>query len=418
MANPECNAATNITATSGDISGQVDNIDGDIIELVYSLDSPGGPYNELCAEEVGDNSVDQPISCELDGLEPGTQVCYRVQVRNVEDPEGLPWVDNMDGTFTKTFTSGVEITMTGATQEGGFTPQVTTGVPQCVPPISNNALALRNDPALGQLSCNTGVAPPRITANFEINQPSWGPKLGFRMYDFDNFGIDTERFRSTTHGIPDEIPPGYFQQASGDPANPWIHAANNNATAEFTWNDPAPGTFSIEFQGCCFGVDFSVFYTEASAECCFFTPPGPPVCADGGVPINGATDVTFTSATLNGASLTSVEDYDYQFRWGTSPGGPYPFSSPIIEENAPVEPDVFSYPTGDTLDPGTTYCYVVQIYTPEGELNSQSEECCFTTPEGAIWCGGFYDPNDCLFVDTAAETENYFNCQGAEVVGP
>lgn len=148
-----------------------------------------------------------------------------------------------------------------------------------------------------------------------------------------------------------------------------------------------------------------------------------------------ATDITFNSATLN-ADIEAVPDGNfYQWSWGTLPD-PETFDreSPLISTDGsnPNFPgsDPISYPI-TTLQPNTTYYYRVCIYDgdaftgtspQDGEVSNAeqynsnpicSEVCSFTTPDAASWCGGFFDPNDCILVDidgTPNNGDEYFNC--------
>lgn len=146
----------------------------------------------------------------------------------------------------------------------------------------------------------------------------------------------------------------------------------------------------------------------------------------------GATNIDLNSATLNATIEAMADGNFYQWTWGTSPNpAEHDRKSPLISStgsnpNSPG-PDPISFPTGDTLQPGTTYFYQVCVYDgdeftmPEDSQANNSAEvynvnpicsevCSFTTLDGAVWCGGFFDPNNCLFVDTP--NDDYYNCNG------
>jgi hypothetical protein len=144
-----------------------------------------------------------------------------------------------------------------------------------------------------------------------------------------------------------------------------------------------------------------------------------------------ATDITFTSATLNAEAFAVADGNFYQWEWGTLPDPElFDKKSPLILTNGsnPNSPngDPISYSvTG--LQPNTTYYYHVCIYDGDGFLNPNTQEvtgaeaynsnpicsevCSFTTPDAASWCGGFFLPENCISVDIDGDgNEDYLNC--------
>src|SRR6185436_13395060 len=112
-------------------------------------------------------------------------------------------------------------------------------------------------------------------------------------------------------------------------------------------------------------------------------------------PCEPATNVTPVSATLNATAENVPAGYTYQFRYGTTPGGPYP----NVVSGGPSSggsPDPYSANVVG-LTPGTTYYYTSEVLNPAQQVVAGGGECTFTTvgstsPGGFVyWCGALYD---------------------------
>lgn len=130
--------------------------------------------------------------------------------------------------------------------------------------------------------------------------------------------------------------------------------------------------------------------------------------------------ITATSAIMSATGIDVSAGNFYQFEWSTFPGGPYSSKSPMIPTSG-SDPEAIAWATGDTLQPNTTYYYRVCLYDGDAFANPPdpeaqeynvfpicSEECSFTTADGTWYCGGIYDPSNCVFVDTG--NDDYFYC--------
>lgn len=137
-----------------------------------------------------------------------------------------------------------------------------------------------------------------------------------------------------------------------------------------------------------------------------------------------ATNITRDSATLNWTGFEVSAGNFYQVRWGTDPDGPFPFGGTLVPTDG-NDPDPTSLNISN-LEPGTTYFYQVCVLdgdgfavNPDGNVGSAQnynvfpicEVCSFTTLPAESWCGGEYDPGQCVGVDIDGDgDDDYQRC--------
>lgn len=143
-----------------------------------------------------------------------------------------------------------------------------------------------------------------------------------------------------------------------------------------------------------------------SGECSFITlAPTPRAFCDGAILVG------MTDAVLTGHSEDASLGQFYEFRYGTTPGGPYDHSTPQIAADG-SSPEVFVQPVSP-LQEDTVYYYVVVILDALQHVIVTSletgPECDFLTGNGESWCGGLFSTDDCDLVDPG-NGEPYFNC--------
>lgn len=151
---------------------------------------------------------------------------------------------------------------------------------------------------------------------------------------------------------------------------------------------------------------FGGLVAQGAPECTFMTlAPTPKAFCD------GASLIDMTSAVLSGHSELAQAGEFYEIRYGTTPGGPYDHTLGQIPATG-ASPEAFQAPATN-LDDGTTYYFItVVLDSLQHVLVTSLElgpECSFTTVDGTDWCGGLFDPDDCVLVDPG-NSEPYLNC--------
>lgn len=429
----QCDPATNIDSNSATLNGTLGGIvAGDQVRFRYGT-APGGPYGVTLGPVPAVNGpVSQPTG---NSLAPSTTYYYVVDVlsagnillvtsgectlntqvvqNNVTDPaSGITTTSvTLNGRAFSTEPGDTTEFIWGTTPGGPYPNTACAGTPTTQP--ANPDLA--SCPLAG-LTPNTNYCYRLVTRNALNVVVATGNQVCFMTAANPPPTVVTNPPTAITstcitfNGGGLFVPSGctYAFEYGTTPGGPYPFTTNDGIST-----GASPENFSAPQCGLTPGTQY---YYRALINCGGNKTFGPevPVLTTNIIvdPCEPATAITPTSAILHATSQNAPAGYTYQFRYGTTPGGPYPF---VVSGGASSgsSPDPYQASVAG-LTPGTTYYYTSEVLNPAQQVVAGGGECTFATtgaigPGGFVyWCGNLYDSANCVFVPS--NDGGYFDC--------
>lgn len=396
-------ATANVTATADNVPPNLE------LKIKWSA-TPGGPYTNLLASIPGDNTVGQTLNVPNWPLQGCTDYYW---VAEVSEPDGFIYSPNELSNGDMESSTGV-----GATSSIG--PGWNTDYAPCGPNIfsapcsagkyaffttNSGQVAGFNYPALGARSFAVNVSSTLTDRIIYWDNIYLENGKTYRLHGsagcmFGPFAIDV-RVDGNVIAPLNTVACGTNIWADTDTTFVWtgttgLHTVSlNSGSTVFAGNDHVLDNIRLQEQNA----------PDQSTECVIDSTQT--FCLP-------ATNVGMTDATLNSLTCSIFGGTFTSFVYGTTPGTLDPDSydnetSPVLQPGNAVPGQNISQDI-HALACGTTYYYRSVSRNTNYEIISVSvDECSFATADCVTWCGGFFDPDDCVVVDPG-NGDDYLNC--------
>lgn len=413
--NPQCTVnfvQPNALPAFADVTITADNVPPNLELKIKWGTTPGGPYPNTQVSVPGNNTVGQTLNYQW----PLVGCTDYYWVAEVSEPDGFLYSPNQLPNGDMESSTGV-----GATSSIG--PGWNTDYAPCGPNLfafpcsaGNYAFFTTNS---GQVM-GGGNFPVLGTRSFGVNVSS---TLTDRIIYWDNIFLENGRtYRLHGDAGCDNPPFAIDIRIDGNviaPLTPGGGCGSNiwgSTDTDFVWTG-ATGlhTVSLNSGSTVFGGNDHVLDNitlqlqeppAQSGECVIDSTAT--VCLP-------ATNIGQESATLNSLTCSIFGGTFTSFVYDTDPGGlnveDYSFETvPVLQ---PINNNGQNISQGiNNLDCGTTYYF--RSVSRDADFNIVSisvDECSFTTLPCVTWCGGFWDPANCIPVDINGDGEtDYVNC--------
>lgn len=125
-----------------------------------------------------------------------------------------------------------------------------------------------------------------------------------------------------------------------------------------------------------------------------------------------ATNVECTTATINGRYCGLQEDYWVAFEFGPTALGPWTERTALTQSFGPQEA-ITNFSANLNTNPNQVIFYRVVVLNENQELIATSDPVCsLTAANCVVYCGMFFDPDDCVLVDPGNGDPPYWYCFG------
>ena len=408
-------AATDITATSATLNGNVSNPDNVTITAqgFEWKTTTGGTYAVV-------NATGEPMTYNLTGLTAGTSYTYRAFVTTAEgtsygsevdftttagtidptsftcgtskmvDADGNEYETVLIGTqcWTKTNLRVAPAGATDATSSGAYS--YTVPYYYVKPGVDAATYGYYYNWEAAKLACPAGWHLPsdaewntlEATVSGSDWQESYATATGYRGSHAGKLAGDGWN-SSTTAGAPGNVTDANHNASgfSAVPAGRWYNGFDIAGDFAFFWSSTVYGAFDAWSRGLGYNNadvyrrNYGGRYGGFSVRCLRDETGGGTTYVQPTVTTSAATDITSTSATLNGnvSNPDNVAITAQGFEWKTTTGGTY------AAVNATGETMTYNL-TG--LTAGTSYTYRAFVTTAEG--TTYGSEVDFTTTAGTI----------------------------------